>query len=227
MMLAGLLVMSGIGPKELQSLLTSIMPELAATVKLVRKAIGGISGWHALVDLPHQHEHRTLADILAIITANGMGQNAKAHAAATFTLLAQAEAAVHDTKPDAIHFHEVGALDSILDICLSCELFCRLNPDALIVSPLPLADGQIHCAHGIIPAPAPAVIELLDGIAVRPFAGTGETVTPTAVALLKTLGANFGPWPSMNIEKHALVYGTRVFEHVPNGAVFALGKTTA
>ncbi len=138
-------------------------------------------------------------------------------------MLAVAEGAVHGRTPDQVHFHEVGALDSILDICMSCELFHRLSPSRFVVSPLPMADGFVHCAHGIIPVPAPAVLELMDGIPVRPFPGQGETVTPTAMALLRALNAEFGPWPAMTVEKKAIIYGSRVFEDAPNGAIFACG----
>ena len=91
-------------------------------------------------------------------------------------------------------------------------------------SPLPLADGGVHCAHGWLPTPAPAVLELLRDVPVCGFAGKGETVTPTAIALLKALGVSFGPWPSMRIERRALVYGGRVFPDAPNGAVWACGS---
>ena len=224
MFLAGLLRMTEISPEELEAALVSIMPELSGCVQLVRKEVNHIGGWHAQVTLPHQHEHRTLADILSLIAAGGMSDEGKALASQTFTLLAQAEGAVHGLTPAQVHFHEVGALDSILDICLSCELFHRLSPSRFVASPLPMADGFVHCAHGVIPVPAPAVLELLDGVPVRPFPGQGETVTPTAMALLKALGAEFGPWPAMQVEKKALVYGTRVFEDAPNGALFACGR---
>lgn len=223
--LAGLLCMTGTTPQELEQCLVSIMPELSGSVQLVRKEVNHIGGWHAEVTLPHQHEHRTLADILTIIAQCGMTDEGKELAARTFTLLASAEGRVHGRSPEEIHFHEVGALDSILDICLSCELFHKLAPSRFVVSPLPVADGFVHCAHGIIPVPAPAVLELLEGVPVRAFPGKGETVTPTAIALLKAFNAQFGPWPSMNIEKKAIVYGSRVFEDAPNGAIFACGRS--
>lgn len=223
MLLAGLLRMAEVDEVELGRLLAAIMPELSGAVRLVRKQVNHIGGWHAEVTLPHQHEHRTLADITALIKACGMSETAKCFATETFTLLARAEAAVHEKKPEDVHFHEVGALDSILDICLCCELFAKLAPGRFVVSPLPLADGFVACAHGIIPVPAPAVLELLEGIPVRGFAGTGETVTPTAIALLRSLGAEFGPWPAMRVEKRALVYGGKVFKDAPNGAIFAFG----
>lgn len=223
MLLAGLLKMTEASEAETETMLAAIMPELSGVLRLVRKQVNHIGGWHAEVTLPHQHEHRTLADITALIAACGMTGAGKQFATETFTLLARAEGAVHEKKPEDVHFHEVGALDSILDICLTCELFARLAPGRFVVSPLPMADGFVTCAHGIIPVPAPAVLELLEGIPVRPFAGRGETVTPTAIALLRALGAEFGPWPSMRIEKRALVYGGKVFENAPNGAIFAFG----
>ncbi len=221
--LAGLLRMTEISEEETERLLVSIMPELAGSLRLVRRQVNHIGGWHAEVSLPHQHAHRTLADITGLIAQSGMSDGAKRLSTETFTLLARAEATVHEKRPEEVHFHEVGALDSILDICLSCELFVRLNPSRLVVSPLPVADGDVCCAHGVIPVPAPAVLELLEGVPVRPFPGQGETITPTAMALLRALHAEFGPWPAMLVEKRALVYGTRVFPGAPNGALFALG----
>ena len=162
-------------------------------------------------------------NILGIIAGSGMDDEPKRLASDTFTLLAKAEAAVHGMKPEAVRFHEVGALDSILDICMACVLFTRLSPARFVVSPLPIADGEVVCAHGVIPVPAPAVLELLEGIPVRPFSGEGETVTPTAIALLRSLGATFGPWPAMLVERRALVYGSRVFANAPNGTIFACG----
>jgi uncharacterized protein (DUF111 family) len=223
MLLAGLLKMTKLDEAEVEALLVAIMPELSGVLRLVRKQVNHIGGWHAEVNLPHQHEHRTLADITALIKASGMGEEAKRLATETFTLLARAEGAVHEKRPEDVHFHEVGALDSILDICLSCELFAKLAPARFVASPLPMADGFVACAHGVIPVPAPAVLELLEGIPVRPFAGRGETVTPTAIALLRALGAEFGPWPAMRVEERALVYGGKIFEDAPNGAIFAFG----
>lgn len=221
--LAGMLRMTECGPDETETLLAAIMPELAGSLRLVRRQVNHIGGWHAEVSLPHQHAHRTLTDITELIAAGGMSDDAKRLSTDTFALLARAEAAVHEKRPEDVHFHEVGALDSILDICLSCELFVRLAPSRLVVSPLPVADGDVACAHGVIPVPAPAVLELMHGVPVRPFPGQGETVTPTAMALLRALGAEFGPWPAMRVEKRALVYGTRVFPDAPNGAIFAWG----
>ena len=121
----------------------------------------------------------------------------------------------------------MGALDSIVDTCLACELYARLGAKVLVASPLPMGDGQVRCAHGVLPVPVPAVLELMDNVPVMPFPGSGETVTPTAMALLRALDAKFGSWPPMRLEKKALAFGTRVFENAPNGALFAFGKTWA
>ncbi len=208
----------------LNALAAGIMPELDNALHIEPCQVSAIGGFRARVDLPHQHEHRTLADITGLLEKAELTETARAMALRTFALLAEAEGRVHGKKPDEVHFHEVGALDSILDITLACMLFDELHPDLFQVSPLPVADGSVVCQHGILPVPAPAVLELLDGIPVVPFAGKGETVTPTAIALLKSLGASFGPWPAMLVEKHALAFGTKVFENAPNGAIFALGS---
>lgn len=211
---------------ELLAPLAAAVPALEGCLALTRREVAGIGGWHAQVRLPQAHEHRSLADIRALIEGCGLAEGAKRLAMDCFSLLARCEAEVHGTRPERVTFHEVGALDSILDICLACALFERLGPARLVAGALPLADGSVRCAHGLIPAPAPAVLALLGGVPVRPFAGgedAGELVTPTALALLKTFGCDFGPWPAFRVTATALVFGTRVFPGTANGAVFALG----
>lgn len=224
MMLAGLSLMAGVSQEDLDGLVAELgLNSLAGSVSLERRSVNQVAGWGCRVSLPHEHAHRTMRDIAAIIEKSAMAPGAAAMALHAFSLLAGAEGAVHGLSPQKVTFHEVGALDSILDICLACSLFTRLDPARFVCSPLPLADGGVRCAHGWLPTPAPAVLELLRDVPVCGFAGRGETVTPTAIALLKALGAEFGPWPSMRIERRALVYGDRVFADAPNGAVWALG----
>lgn len=234
-LLAGLFVLrcrlAGLRPDEaaagamLHDLAGEIMPELAGAARVGRREVNHVGGWHAAVDLPHAHEHRGLADIERIIGQGGMADGAKKRAIDCFRLLAACEGAVHGKAPEEVHFHEVGALDSILDICLVCSLYELLGLPEVVASPLPLADGQIECAHGILPSPAPAVLAMLPGISVRPFplSFAGELVTPTAVALLHALKASFGPWPQFVVSATCLIYGERVFPGVPNGVIFALG----
>ena len=224
MMLTGLALMSEATREDLDALVAGIgLDALAGAVSLERRSVNHVAGWGCRVRLPHEHAHRNMRAIAGIIEKSAMDEPAASLALKTFFLLAEAEGAVHGLSPQEVVFHEVGALDSILDICLVCSLFVRLAPANFVCSPLPLADGGVLCAHGWLPTPTPAVLELLRDIPVCGFAGQGETVTPTAIALLRALGASFGPWPSMRIERRALVYGGRVFADAPNGAVWAFG----
>ena len=236
MLLAGLATLNmdaaGLAPDSPQAdewlagLCRKIMPDLAGTVVIRHRAVNHVAGWHAVVNLPHEHEHRNLADILGIIDASAMAEAPKGWAKAAFEVLAAAEAAVHGVDIEQVHFHEAGALDSVLDVCLVCELFALLSPSTCVCGPLPMADGEINCAHGLIPAPAPAVLRLLADLPVRPFEGSidaGELVTPTAAALLRALPLEFGPWPAMRIRRTAIIYGQKYFHGAANGLIFALG----
>jgi pyridinium-3,5-bisthiocarboxylic acid mononucleotide nickel chelatase len=223
MMLAGLARMADVGTDELCATAEKLgLPK--DCISLERRAVNEVFGWGCRVSLPDATAHRTWADIRTLIAGSALSPEAKKFAEATFGLLAAVEGRIHNLAPEAVHFHEVGALDSILDICLCAELFARLSPSRLVCGPLPLCDGTVRCDHGLLPAPAPAVLELLQGVPVRGIASEGETVTPTAIALLKGLGAEFGAWPEMTIERTALVYGGRVLPGVANGALFALGS---
>ena len=138
-------------------------------------------------------------------------------------MLSEGEAGVHGMPVEHVHFHEVGRMANVLAVGLIAEWMTTLRPARLVVSPIPLGDGAIQCAHGTIPYPAPALFSMLDGVPVRAWAGDGEAVTPTGLAVLKGLGAEFGGWPAMTITKRATVFTDKYFENVPNGALFALG----
>jgi uncharacterized protein (DUF111 family) len=223
MTLAGLACMAGVTTEELSAIAAMIgLPK--DCVALERRAVNDVLGWGCRVTLPDTTTHRTWADIHKLIVDSALSAQGKAFAERAFTLLAEAEGRVHGIPPARVHFHEVGALDSILDICLCAELFARLTPSKLVCGPLPLCDGTVKCEHGLLPAPAPAVFDLLQGVPVRGVASEGETVTPTALALLKGFGAEFGIWPDIRIERTALVYGGRVLPGIVNGALFALGS---
>lgn len=225
MMLAGLAGVAGLETKSLDAFVRELnLPALEGCLALESRSVNHIAGVGARITLPHEHAHRSAADIKTIIAASAMPDDAKELSLRAFTLLAEAEGAVHGRQADEVTFHEVGALDSILDTCMTCRLFTVIRPTRFICSPLPLADGVIRCAHGYVHSPAPAVLRLLEGVPVTGFAGTGETVTPTALSLLKALGAEFDGWPAMTVEKTVISYGTKVFADAPNGAVWALGR---
>lgn len=224
MLVCGLAKMCKISSLELNELVDNLqLDTLKNCLSIEERSVHAIAGFGANVALPHEHAHRTLTDILSIIEQSHLSKKAKKLASATFQLLAHAEAKVHGKEAENVTFHEVGALDSILDICIASALFDRINPDSFYCSPLPLADGYVKCAHGYLPTPVPAVLQLLTNIPVCSFRGQGETITPTAIALLKSLDATFGLWPPMIIEQKAIIYGGKIFKDAPNGTIFALG----
>lgn len=162
-----------------------------------------------LVDMTghhHHHEHRGLAEITEIIERASLPEAVKAKSLAVFGELAKAEAKVHGVPVDQIHFHEVGAIDCILDIVGTIWAIDCLGIEQIGASPLHVGSGFVRCAHGIMPVPAPATAELLAGI---PFYSTeirGELVTPTGAALVKTLASYFGPRPKSLIHD-TIAYG--------------------
>lgn len=236
MMLAGLARMLGaheqLSDEALQGELDTLtdalgLPALHGCLRLERRSVREVAGWGCRVELPVEHAHRNLGAIREIVGQSALRPAAARLALDAFSLLAGAEARVHGKAVEEVHFHEVGALDSILDFCLAAALFERVGPEHFVCGPLPMGEGGVVCAHGWLPTPAPAVLELLEGVTVCGFSGKGETVTPTALALLKAFGAEFGPWPSMRIQARALVYGSKVFADAPNGAIWALGPEHA
>lgn len=226
MLLAGLAGVAGLKSADLAAYARELKIEsLNDCIKLEERSVNAVSGLGCGIDLPHEHAHRSFKDIREIIEKSDLPDAAGALAVKTFAVLAEAEAAVHGKEPESVTFHEVGALDSILDICLASRIFCIIAPERFVCSPLPLADGVIDCAHGKMLSPAPAVLRLLNDVQVCGFSGVGETVTPTAIALLKAMGAEFGQWPDMTVKTTVIAYGGKVFENAPNGAVFALGES--
>ena len=174
----------------------------------------------------HDDHHRGLADIVAIIEgAEELPDVVRAQACRVFGELAEAEAQVHGVPIDEIHFHEVGAVDAIIDIVGVCLGFHLLGVDSLSSGPLPLGSGTVKCAHGILPVPAPATALLLRGLPTVPGEGehpTGELVTPTGAALVRVLCDAFGA-PPMVLERVAWGLGGRDRGPIPNAVRLLLG----
>jgi len=185
----------------------------------------GLAGLDVAIAYPHQHQHRYLADIEAIISAAAFPARADALARQAFRLLAEAEAAAHGCSPEEVHFHEVGAVDSILDICGVALLMDMLEIREVYCSPLPLSGGYVDCEHGRLPVPAPAVLQLLQGFRLVPSEIRGEAVTPTGAALLKALGAR-PAMPDFILEKVGKGAGKRQLG-VVNMVRVLLGSSTA
>ncbi len=169
---------------------------------------------------------RNLATITELITASAISQNAKDRAVEVFKRLADAEARAHGKKPEEIHFHEVGALDSIADIVSACIGLDALGIERVHCSPLPVGGGIIECAHGLLPGPAPATLELLKDVPVMGGPVAAELVTPTAAAVLVTIVDEFGPLPAMKVEKTGYGAGSKEFQKVPNLLRLVIGSAT-
>ena len=166
-----------------------------------------LAGTCVSVQVEEQHHHRHLAQILSIIDRSALCKQAKEMAARTFARLARAEGKVHGISHDEVHFHEVGALDSIVDILGACAALNMLGIDAVDVGPLPTGSGTIECAHGVMPVPVPATSELLTGHEIISTGERTELVTPTGAALLMEWKSSLKPSHSCGLELSKSGYG--------------------
>ena len=215
-MCLGCLVDAGWPIESLRELLVRLkLTQEQCTVSAQDVMKGAIRATLVRVDAATEHHHRRLHHIRDMIDAADLPQSVRDRATAVFTRLAQAEAKVHDTTVDKVHFHEVGAIDSIVDIVGSVCGLHELGVDTLYASAVPLGEGWVDTDHGRIPLPAPATLELLAGAGAptRPAPGVGEWITPTGAALLAEL-ATFEQ-PVMNITRIATGAGRRDAD-VPN-----------
>jgi len=193
--------------------------DLGVDIDFLKKEIGklGISGYSidvkkveknniAASDVyitvnEEEQQHRSFKDIKKLIDESSLDDDVKDLSKKIFYNLAVAEGKVHNTSVDDVHFHEVGAVDSIIDIVGSVIGLKSLGVDQVFCSKLPLGSGSIKCSHGVIPIPAPATVELLQGFPVYKSDANHEMVTPTGAAVVTTLAEKFGDMPSIKIEK--------------------------
>ncbi|MFP4198126.1 MAG: LarC family nickel insertion protein [Halanaerobium sp.] len=159
-----------------------------------------------------EHIHRNFNDIKNLINQSVLSQKVKDLSIDIFAKVAEAEAKVHNKEINEVHFHEVGAVDSIVDIVGTAILIEMLNPDHIYASPVSLGTGFVDAAHGRIPVPAPATIEILKDVPVYSSGVKGELVTPTGAAIIKTLAEEFMPLPELEISKIAYGAGKKDFE---------------
>jgi uncharacterized protein (TIGR00299 family) protein len=187
----------------------------------------GIHGTKVTVKLTsHEHTHRHLPDIEKIINDSTLENVTKELSRKIFMKIALAEASVHGISVDQVHFHEVGAIDSIIDIVGAAICFNVLKADVVHVSTLELGGGFVNCDHGKLPVPAPATSEIIKGIPVKKDGVDFEATTPTGAAILAALGTDFGPDLVMKIEKIAYGVGQKDHHDVPNLLRVFLGETT-
>ncbi|MCS2608063.1 nickel pincer cofactor biosynthesis protein LarC [Halomonas dongshanensis] len=163
----------------------------------------------------HGHPQRLAGDILAMLAASHLPPRVKQRATAIFSAIAEAEGRIHDLPPQAVHLHEVGAMDSIIDIIGVCLALEALDIDTITATPVPVGHGVVDMAHGNFPIPAPATLELLKGIPLSSFDAQGELTTPTGAALLKVLVERFTPTPQGTPLAIGYGAGNREFAH-PN-----------
>jgi len=159
----------------------------------------------------HHHEHHHLSDIENIV--RGLTLPGKVHEdiVNVYRLIAEAEAHVHGTTPDQIHFHEVGTMDAVMDVAAVCLMIYELAPEKIVVSPVHTGSGEVHCAHGILPVPAPAAAYLLRDIPTYGGEVKGELCTPTGAALLRYFADEFGEQPVMRVSKIGYGMGKKDF----------------
>ena len=174
---------------------------------------------------PHAHEPaRGLKEIRQIIEKAAIGGTAKATAIRVFEALGKVEAEIHQTPVEEVHFHEVGAVDAMVDIVCSAVGAEALGVDEWVCSALNVGGGTVQCAHGTLPVPAPATLKLLQGAPVYSSGPQVELVTPTGAAIVKTLAARFASFPAMRIEKAGYGAGTRDFPDYPNVLRLTIGE---
>jgi uncharacterized protein (TIGR00299 family) protein len=225
-MILGSLLDAGLELEQLQSELAKLHLthyDLQAE-KVVKKGVGGCQALVVVDESHHHHHHRSLADIKTIIAQSDLARPIRQKSIAIFTRLAEAEAKVHQTAIDQIHFHEVGAMDAIIDVVGAVAGIAALGIQKIFCSPLHLGSGMVECAHGTLPVPAPATAELVKGKPVYSTGVAGELLTPTGAAILTTLALDFGSMPAMSVEK--IGYGAGTSEPaIPNLLRLVIGQT--
>ena len=159
----------------------------------------------------HHHHHTHMSDIVNIISGLNVSDKVKQNALAVYGLIAEAESRAHGKPVSDIHFHEVGTMDAVADIVGVCVLLKQLAPDRIIVSPLATGFGQVKCAHGILPVPAPATASIIEGIPSYSGSVEGELLTPTGAALLKYFADSFGQRPVMAVSGTGYGMGKKDF----------------
>lgn len=178
---------------------------------------------HAHVHV-HPHHHTDLDELTHRISRLNVSEAVRSDILAVYQSIADAESRVHGVPVEQIHFHEVGSLDALADVTGVCLLMELLAPEQVLASPVHVGSGQVRCAHGILPVPAPATALLLEGIPIYGGSIRGELCTPTGAALLRRFVTRFGPLPPMRVEKTGYGMGTKDFE-AANCVRAMLGQT--
>ena len=221
-MILGALIALGVDENELVEQL-KLLDIADFAIEFTTKDKSGISAIHAEVQVPPEHAHRHLSTIVKIINDSRLEEKVKNRAIEIFTNLAKAEAKVHGIDVEKVHFHEVGAMDAIIDVVGACIGFEMLGIEKFVCSKIHVGSGFAKMAHGKFPVPPPAVAELLQNIPIYSTEIEGELITPTGAAIISTVCDSFGNIPEMRVEKTAYGAGTRDYKGFPNALRLMLG----
>jgi pyridinium-3,5-bisthiocarboxylic acid mononucleotide nickel chelatase len=225
-MLLGALVDAGLDANALRAEFAKLGLE-GVELQFEKTLRSHISGTNLTVSVAHDHSHRSLSKIEQIISASGLRDGVKERAIRIFRRLGAVEAAIHNVPVEKVHFHEVGAWDSIADIVGACIGFDLLGIEKIYCSPLNLGSGTVKAAHGIMPVPAPATAALVAEIPTYSEGPEMELTTPTGAAIATTLAERFGPMPAMRIAASGYGAGDKDFPGRPNLLRVLIGETTA
>ena len=225
-MTLGALIDAGVSQQEIEVGINSLKLE-GVRLRVEKVIKGGFAATAVTVEHPPQHAHRHLSDIREILSrSDKLTPTQHSIAWQIFQAIAQAEATVHGSSPDKVHFHEVGAIDSIVDIVAAAIGFDLLGVDQIHCSPIPTGYGLIDIDHGICPVPAPGTAELLKGIPLQDIPIEAELTTPTGAAIVKTMVDHFGQLPAMQIEQIGYGAGTMTFPDRANLLRLFVGTIT-
>ena len=194
----------------------TLLPEDSYELVIERGMKNGIAGTNFDVRTHEHHPHRGLHEIEEIVGGSALSDRVRRESLRAFALLAEAEAQVHGTTPDKIHFHEVGAIDSIVDIVGAFVLMELLDWPRVLCSPLNVGSGTVTCAHGVLPVPAPATALLLRGLPIFSRGAPMERTTPTGALLARTLASAFCSIPAGSVIASSFGLGNRDSEDMPN-----------
>lgn len=214
-MILGALIAAGVDPESLKRDLKKLeLPDFDLVAE--RTTRSGIAGIHVSVSVPDEKKHRHLPEIERIIDSGDLQTSVKERAKKIFRRLALAEASVHGVTVEKVHFHEVGALDAIVDIVGSSIAIEMIKPDMIISSAINVGSGSINIDHGYFPVPPPAVVELARQVPIFSDGPKAELATPTGMAIITTLTNSYGPLPKMKLESIGYGAGTKDFNGFPN-----------
>lgn len=223
-MLLGALVDAGLDVSLLQAEIAKLrLNNLTVRAEAVRR--GGLAATRVHVETGHEHAHRTLATIERILDESALDEPVKDTSRRVFRRLGEVEAQAHAIPIERVHFHEVGALDSIADIVGACAAFRALGVERICCSPINLGSGTVRAAHGTMPVPAPATARLVEGIPTYSEGPRAELTTPTGAALAVTLSSAFGALPAMRIAASGYGAGSNDFPERANLLRVLIGET--